>query len=50
MNGALADDDAVVDEIVRDSAVLGTIPENTTLGSQRGGRSVVLSVLATRPH
>jgi DMSO reductase family type II enzyme molybdopterin subunit len=35
MNGALADDDAVVDEIVRDSAVLGTIPEDTTLETLR---------------
>ncbi len=35
MNGALADDDAIIDEFVRDSAVLGNIPEGTTLESLR---------------
>ncbi len=35
MNGALADDDAVFDEMIRDSAVLGNIPADTTLASLR---------------
>jgi DMSO reductase family type II enzyme molybdopterin subunit len=30
-DGALADDDVVLDEMVRDSAVLGTLPPDTTL-------------------
>jgi len=34
-DGALADDDAVIDEMVRDSAVLGSIPADTTLESLR---------------
>ncbi len=34
-DGALADDDAVIDEIIRDSAVMGTIPADTTLESLR---------------
>ncbi|MBW2236053.1 MAG: molybdopterin-dependent oxidoreductase [Deltaproteobacteria bacterium] len=34
-DGALADDDAVIDEMVRDSAVLGNIPADTTLESLR---------------
>ena len=34
-NGALADDDAVIDEMVRDSAVMGTIPADTTLATLR---------------
>ncbi len=35
MDGALADDDAVFDEMIRDSAVLGNIPADTTLESLR---------------
>jgi DMSO reductase family type II enzyme molybdopterin subunit len=34
-NGALADDDAVIDEMVRDSALLGNIPADTTLETLR---------------
>jgi DMSO reductase family type II enzyme molybdopterin subunit len=34
-DGALADDDAVIDEVVRDSALLGTIPPDTTLETLR---------------
>ncbi|MBW1884418.1 MAG: hypothetical protein JRJ58_12860, partial [Deltaproteobacteria bacterium] len=34
-NGALADDDAVIDEVIRDSAVMGTLPEDTTLATLR---------------
>jgi DMSO reductase family type II enzyme molybdopterin subunit len=34
-DGALADDDAVIDEIVRDSALMGNIPADTTLESLR---------------
>jgi DMSO reductase family type II enzyme molybdopterin subunit len=33
--GALADDDAVIDEVIRDSAVFGTIPKGTTLETLR---------------
>jgi DMSO reductase family type II enzyme molybdopterin subunit len=35
IGGALADDDAVIDEMVRDSVVLGTLPEGTDLASLR---------------
>ena len=35
MDGALSDDDAVIDEMIRDSAVLGNIPADTTLESLR---------------
>jgi DMSO reductase family type II enzyme molybdopterin subunit len=34
-NGVLADDDAVIDEVIRDSAVMGTLPEGTTLATMR---------------
>ncbi|MFQ5666128.1 MAG: molybdopterin-dependent oxidoreductase [Candidatus Binatia bacterium] len=34
-NGALADDAKLIDEIFRDSAVLGTIPADTTLDTMR---------------
>jgi nitrate reductase alpha subunit len=34
-DGALADDDAVIDEVIRDSAVMGTLPEDTTLATLR---------------
>jgi anaerobic selenocysteine-containing dehydrogenase len=33
--GKLADDDAVIDEAIRDSAVMGTIPKGTTLETLR---------------
>ncbi|MBW2243029.1 MAG: molybdopterin-dependent oxidoreductase [Deltaproteobacteria bacterium] len=33
--GVLDDDDAVIDEVVRDSVVMGTLPEGTTLASLR---------------
>jgi DMSO reductase family type II enzyme molybdopterin subunit len=33
--GALADDDAVIDEAIRDSAVMGNIPKGTTLETLR---------------
>jgi DMSO reductase family type II enzyme molybdopterin subunit len=36
-DGALANDDDVIDEMVRDSAVLGNIPRDTTLESLREG-------------
>jgi anaerobic selenocysteine-containing dehydrogenase len=35
LNGALADDDAVMDEAIRDSAVMGTLPRDTTLATLR---------------
>jgi len=35
LGGALADDDAVIDEAIRDSAVMGTIPADTTLAKLR---------------
>ncbi|MCK6554714.1 molybdopterin-dependent oxidoreductase [Candidatus Binatia bacterium] len=35
LGGAVADDDAVIDEVVRDSAVLGTLPPGTTLATLR---------------
>ena len=35
LDGALADDDAVIDEMVRDSVVLGNLPEGTSLASLR---------------
>jgi DMSO reductase family type II enzyme molybdopterin subunit len=35
LNGALADDDAILDEAVRDSAVMGTLPPGTTLATLR---------------
>jgi anaerobic selenocysteine-containing dehydrogenase len=35
LGGALADDDAVIDEAIRDSAVMGTIPAGTTLATLR---------------
>ena len=35
LGGALADDDAVIDEVVRDSAVLGNLPPGTTLATLR---------------
>jgi DMSO reductase family type II enzyme molybdopterin subunit len=35
LGGALADDDAVMDEMVRDSAVAGTLPAGTTLETMR---------------
>lgn len=34
-NGALADDERLIDEIVRDSSILGTLPEGTTLETMR---------------
>jgi DMSO reductase family type II enzyme molybdopterin subunit len=34
-DGALADEDAVIDEIVRDSAIMGNIPADTTLETLR---------------
>jgi nitrate reductase alpha subunit len=34
-DGALKDDDAVIDEMVRDSAVMGNIPADTTLATLR---------------
>jgi len=34
-DGALADDDAVIDEVVRDSALMGTLPPDTTLETLR---------------
>jgi DMSO reductase family type II enzyme molybdopterin subunit len=34
-DGALADDDAIIDELVRDSAVMGTLPPETTLATLR---------------
>jgi DMSO reductase family type II enzyme molybdopterin subunit len=34
-DGALAEDDAVIDEVIRDSAVMGTLPEDTTLETMR---------------
>jgi nitrate reductase alpha subunit len=34
-DGALADEDAVIDEIIRDSAVMGNIPADTTLETLR---------------
>ena len=34
-NGDLADDAKLIDEIIRDSAILGTIPADTTLASMR---------------
>jgi DMSO reductase family type II enzyme molybdopterin subunit len=35
LGGALGSDDAVIDEMVRDSAVMGNIPEDTTLATLR---------------
>jgi len=35
MHGALTDDDAVLDEAVRDSAMMGTLPPDTTLATLR---------------
>jgi nitrate reductase alpha subunit len=35
LGGALADDDAVIDEMVRDSAVVGNVPPDTTLETLR---------------
>jgi DMSO reductase family type II enzyme molybdopterin subunit len=34
-DGALGDDDAVIDEVIRDSAVMGNIPRDTTLATLR---------------
>ena len=34
-DGALDDDDAVIDEVIRDSAVMGNIPSGTTLATLR---------------
>ena len=34
-DGALAEDDDVIDELIRDSAVMGTLPEGTTLATLR---------------
>jgi anaerobic selenocysteine-containing dehydrogenase len=39
-HGALSDDDAVIDEVIRDSAVMGTIPAGTTLETLRETGSV----------
>lgn len=35
LNGAIATDDAVLDEAVRDSALMGTLPPDTTLATMR---------------
>ncbi len=35
LNGTLADDDVILDEAIRDSAVMGTLPAGTTLATLR---------------
>jgi DMSO reductase family type II enzyme molybdopterin subunit len=47
--GALAEDDAVIDEIVRDSAVMGTIPPDTTLATLRETGTVRFTGLGRSP-
>ena len=47
--GALADDDAVIDEVVRDSAVMGTIPPDTTLATLRETGTVRFTGLGRSP-
>ncbi len=48
-DGALADDDAVIDEMVRDSALMGTIPADTTLETLREKGSVRFTGLGRSP-
>ncbi len=48
-DGALADDDAVFDEMIRDSALMGTIPPDTTLETLREKGSVRFTGLGRSP-
>jgi len=48
-DGALADDDAVIDEMVRDSALMGNIPPDTTLATLRETGTVRFTGLGRSP-